>query len=133
MSKVTILGNAVVVSSSMKFDDLLTIKKYRPDALTLMGGKDNEEPVFCVDVGDGMCGEINNFGAYFCNTTNDSEKKACITMCFADAGENIKEFVADQIGSAIMNLNKLEQLLPNVLEEIKAEKAAIMQNITIAQ
>lgn len=133
MAKVTIAGNAVVVTSDVKLEDLYTIKKYRPAALTLMGGKENEEEIFTIDVGDEGCGDINVYGAYFCDETHDEAKKACITMCLGGVAGDIKEFVADQLGGALMNLGKLENILPGVLENIKAEKQAIMANITVAQ
>lgn len=133
MAKVTIAGNAVVVTSSLKLEELATIQKYRPKALTLMGGENNKEEIFTIDVGNGGCGEIGTYGAYFCNATHDEAKKACITMCMEGATGDIKEFVADKLGSAIVCLNKLEQTLPAVLEEITAEKAAVMANITVAQ
>ena len=37
------------------------------------------------------------------------------------------------LGAAIINLNKLEEKLPTVLEEIAAEKANVLSNITVAQ
>ena len=133
MAKITIAGNAVVVTSSLKLEQLANIKKYRPKALTLMGGENNKEEIFTIDVGNGGCGDINGYGAYFCNATHDNDKMACITMCMEGVTGDIKEFVADKLGSAIIHRNKLEQALPAVLEEITAEKAAILQNITVAQ
>lgn len=133
MAKVTIAGNAVVVTSSVKLEELYTIMKYRPAALTLMGGKGNDEEIFTIDVGVDDCGDLNLYGAYFCNETHDEAKLACITMCLDGVDGDIKEFVADQLGGALMNLGKLEQTLPSVLESIKAERQAIMANITVAQ
>ena len=53
-------------------------------------------------------------------------------MCIApEEGEDVVEFVADKIGAAIMNLNKLEATLPQVLTEINLERAEIMRNITV--
>lgn len=133
MAKVTIAGNAVVVTSSVKLEELYTIMKYRPAALTLMGGKGNDEEIFTIDVGVDDCGDLNLYGAYFCNETHDEAKLACITMCLDGVDGDIREFVADQLGGALMNLGKLEQTLPGVLESIKAERQAIMANITVAQ
>ena len=133
MAKITIAGNAVVVTSSLKQEELANVKKYRPKALILMGGENNKEEIFTIDVGNGGCGDITVYGAYFCNATLDEDKKACITMCMEGVTGNIKEFVADKLGSAIIHLNKLEQALPGVLAEITAEKATVMENITVAQ
>lgn len=132
MAKIIIAGNAVVITSAMKLEDLRTITKYRPDALVLKGGEDGREPIFAVSIADD-CGEINKYGASFCSESHDDAKLATITMTACSADEDIRKFVVDQIGSAVINLNKLEETLPAVLEEIEAERAAVMDSITIAQ
>ncbi len=134
MAKITIAGDAVVVTSAIKLEDLKTIKKYRPEALTLKGGEDNKEEIFKVSVTDGD-GSINNFGATFGSATRDDAKLATFTMVINGLGEgaDIKDVVADKIGSSIINLNKLEASLPAVIDEIAAEKASVLERITVAQ
>lgn len=132
MAKITVAGNAVVVTSAMKYDDLKTIAKYRPEAMTLMGGEDGKEPIFAVSVCKGN-GEINQYGATF-GLGHDAERRATITKNFEHAEDgDIKEIVADKIGSAIIKLEKLEAVLPDVLAEIAAEKSFVMDSITVAQ
>ena len=134
MAKITIAGDAVVVTSAMKLEDLKTIAKYRPDALYLKGGEDNKEKVFVISTNGRGAGEINKYGATFTSETHDDEKLATITMGIGDAcSADVKEYVAELIGSAIINLNKLEATLPDVLADIAAEKDAVMSNITVAQ
>ena len=101
MAKITIAGDAAVVTSAMKLEDIKTIEKYRPKELVLKGGEDGKEPIFAV------------------GTTNG-------------AGD-VKDWVADRLGAAIISLNKLEEKLPAVLDEIAAEKANVLSNITVAQ
>lgn len=134
MAKITVAGQAVVVTSEMKLEDLKTIKKYRPEALTLFqedenGGKD---PIFGIGVGKG-CGDINKYGAEFGSASRDDAKKAQITMCLPEGVENVKEYISDTLGAALLKLNRLEATLPTVIEEIEAEKQQIAANITIAQ
>lgn len=130
MAKITIAGDAVVVTSEMTLEDIKTVKKYRPDALILKGGEDGKEPIFKLGVCNGA-GNITKYGAEFGSETHDDDKKAVMTLiCKCENGE-IKEVVADTIGAYVMNLNKLEETLPAVLEEIKAEKEQIMANITV--
>ena len=132
MAKIVIAGDAVVVTSNLKLEDIKTVEKYRPKALSLMGGEDGKEPIFAVGTTEG-CGNINAFGASFGRESHDADKHAIITMVIgADTGD-VKEWVADRIGTAIINLNKLEEKLPAVLDEIAAEKAEVMSNITVAQ
>jgi hypothetical protein len=134
MSKITIAGNAVVITSSMKLEDLKTIKKYRPEALVLKGGEDGKEPIFVVSVTDDGYGSINKYGATFASETHDEAKLATITMAGEFADEtNICEAVADAFGSAKSNLDKIEATLSEVLEEIVADKKAVMESITVVQ
>ena len=132
MAKVTIAGNAVVITSSMKLADLATIKKYRPKALRLMGGENNKEELFVVDVGNGGNGGLNGVGACFCSATHDEAKKACITIPLDGVQGDVKEYVADKYGEALIHLNALEETLPGVLTAIAEQKTGIMANITVA-
>lgn len=130
MAKITIAGDAVVVTSAMKLEDIKTIAKYRPDALVLKGGEDGKEPIFKLGVCTGA-GSICKYGAEFGSETHDDEKKAVMTLICDCREGDIKEVVADTIGAYVLNLNKLEDILPGVLEEIAAEKEQIMENITV--
>ena len=132
MAKIIIAGDAVVVTSAIKLEDLRNIKKYRPTALVLKGGEDGNEPIFAINVTNGN-GDINQYGASFGAATRDDEKLATITLVAPGVEGDIKEFVADKLGSALINLNKLEETLPGVIQSIASEKAQIMDNISIAQ
>lgn len=131
MAKIVIAGKAVVITSSMKLDDIKLVKKYRPEALILRGGEDGKEPIFALSAG--FDGVINNVGACFADVTRDDQKLATITMSTNYDGDDIVEFVADSLGTAITNLNKLEETLPAVIEEIAAEKANVVSHINVIQ
>ena len=133
MAKVVIAGDAVVITSSMKREDLLTIAKYRPNALVLKGGEDNKETIFRISANKNGDGEINKYGATFGSESHDEEKLATITVFLNRADGDVKEQVADVLGSALISLGALEETLPAVLDEITAEKAAVMDSITVAQ
>ena len=133
MAKIFIKNDVAFVESAMKLEDLKTIKKYRPSALTLRGGEDGKQPIFTISVrGDGK-GDINENGATFGSATRDDKKLATFTMVITASDEtDVKELVADEIGGYLANLNKLEATLPAVLEEIKAEHDKVMESITVA-
>lgn len=133
MAKIIVAGEAVVITSSMKLADLETIKKYNPKALVLMGGEDGKEPVFCIGVNRGKAGSINQFSVDFGAETRDDKKLATMTLMTSGVTGDVKEFVADKYGAALMLLNKLEATLPAALEAIAAEKKAILENITVSQ
>ena len=133
MAKIIVAGEAVGITSSMKLTDLETIKKYNPKALVLMGGEDGKEPVFCIGVNRGKTGSINQFSVDFGAETRDDKKLATMTLMTSGVTGDVKEFVADKYGAALMLLNKLEATLPAALEAIAADKKAILENITVSQ
>ena len=132
MAKFTIAGNALVITSALKKSELETVKKYRPKALKLMGGENNKEELFCIDVGSSGSGSISAYGACYCSETYDAEKKACITIPLDGVQGDIKEYVADKYGEAVTYLTQLEATLPDVLTAIAEQKRGIMDNITVA-
>ena len=133
MAKVTIAGRALVITSSLKLTDLETVRKYQPKALILMGGEDGKEPVFAVAAVRGSAGKIGNIGVEFGEETRDEAKLATMTLMVPGDVEDMKEYVADKYGAALMNLAKLETVLPAVVETISAEKQSIMDSISVAQ
>ena len=134
MAKITIAGSAVVITSELKLEDVKTVKKYRPEALTLMGGKNKDEAIFKIGVTECGPGEIGKYGACFDAVSYGDSGLATVTMCRGEINDDtdIKELIADRFGSAVSKLNELEQTLPAVIEEIAAQKAAVIDSITVA-
>lgn len=135
MSKITVHGESVVVTSSVKMEELETVKKYRPDALILYKGEgEAREPVFKISIGTAGNGSIDSYGAVFTGTARDGSGQANLTMFLkhVPTDVDIKGFVADMLGGALAKLNELEATLPAVLQEIAADRAQVMSAIEIA-
>ena len=130
-AKVNVVGDAMVVTSGAKLEDIKSIAKYRPNALVLMGGKDNKEELFRVGVTKGA-GSISQYGVSFGKESRGDEGFAQITLLLPD-GKDVKEYISDTYGRALLNLEKLEGTFHGVLEEIGAEKARIEAVITVAE
>ncbi len=130
MAKIVIVGDAVVVKSNLNLEDIKTVAKYRPNELILKGGEDGKEPIFGLGATTGT-GSINSVGASFGRA--DADGKAIVTMVMEGVPtEKAKDWVADTLGGAIINLNALEAKLPAVLEAIAEERSAVMENISVA-
>lgn len=127
MAKIMIVGDASVIVSALKFEDIQTVEKYRPNKLILMGGEDNDEPVFAI--GTGCVGSVGEYGITFNN--KDDAGNAIVTQIIVGNPEDRKAFIADQVGVAIVSLNKIEETISDVLEEIKAEKEAVLASIEV--
>lgn len=128
MAKIKVLGQAVVVTSSIKLEDIKKVKKYRPDALILKGGEDGKEQIFALGVGEGS---VNKYGASFNRETRDNDKLATMTLTTSYDGEDIQEHVADELGEALVKLRAIEEKFPAIIAEVDAERAAIMADITV--
>lgn len=129
---ISVVGEAVVVTSNLLLDDIKSVAKYRPEKLQLKGGVDDKEVVFVIGVASNARGSLNSVGAEFGNIPQDDTGYATITIDRPRVdGMGTKEAVAERIGTAILDINKMEAILPAVIEEIANEKAAIMENITV--
>lgn len=130
MAKIKVIGEAAVVVSQLKLDEIKKVAKYRPDALTLRADDEKKSPIFKIGVSSNRMGEIGAFGASF--GAADGDGFAVITVApLALDGEDVKEAVAEKIGPAILHLNKLEESLPGVIDEINGEHDDILANIEV--
>lgn len=133
MAKVTINGNALVITSVKKLEDIKAVSKYAPEALTLYGVDDNGKKCedFKVGLGTG-CGDINRFGVTFSDTTTNAQGLATVTIgiCVVDGGD-VKEYVADKFGASLRKLAQVEEQIAPALAVAKADKDAIMNDITV--
>ena len=129
MSKITVVADAMVIKSEVSLESLKLVEKMRPEALALMGGKDNKEEVF--RIGTGTTGSVNSFSATFSGESRDEAKKATITLDIKGIDKDVKEYIADKYGKALANINAIEANLGAVVEEIKTAKKAVMDAIEI--
>jgi len=127
MAKVTIAGNSYVITSAVSMTDLETVKKYRPSALAITD-PETKETLFKVGLGSNS---ISDYGVCFGGVSNDEAKLATATLPIPADVEDAKEFILDIAGLAIANLNKVEAGIEEALEEIRAERDAIAQNIRV--
>ena len=128
MAKVTIAGNSYVVTSAISMADLETVKKYRPSALAITD-PETKETLFRVGIGSSS---ISDYGISFGGVSNDDEKLATATLPIPSDVEDAKEYVLDRAGLAIANLNKVEEVIVDALEEIRAERDSIAANIRVS-
>lgn len=133
MAKISVAGNAVVVTSSLKLEDIKKVEKYRPAALTLMGGEDGKEPLYAIASTNGE-GSINKNGASFGAETRE-RKLATLTMIAPRAAVegDIKEYIADYFGESLDYLKELEESIPAVIEEIDNSRGRVIESISVVE
>ena len=127
----TITGGAMVITSTATPEQLKMLKKYRPSALKLYEGEGAaKKEVFMAGIEAGA-GCINKYGAIFSDRT-DKNGKATITMTVPEDVTDVKEWAADTLGVAILQLRKLEKQFAPMLEDVKQEKEAVAAAICVA-
>lgn len=130
--KTQFFGSALVITSSLKLEEIKTVAKYQPESLTLWDKDEdgNKEPVFSVLYVKGTNGTINEQGAIFSKAS--PEGFAQITeLVSLPADTDPKEYVADNYGKALLALAKFEEYFPAVVEELNATREAIMDGVEV--
>lgn len=128
MAKITVAGKAVIITSTLKLEDIKTVGKYRPKALSIYGGEDGKEEIFAIKAG--YHPSFSKFGICFTDATRE-DKLATITIITNYEDSDVEGYVADHFGAVITHLNKLEETLPSIIEEIAAERASVINSITV--
>ncbi len=127
MANIIIAGSCFVVTSEVSMVDIELCKKYRPKALKIVDEETKEE-LFAIGTGSNNLGE---FGISFGGVSNDEQKLATVTMPIPCDVEDVTEYVADKAGAATINLNRIEAVITYALEEIRAERKQVTDNITV--
>lgn len=120
-----IVGKVAVIESEFTPAQLQMIAKYRPKALQIID-HDTNEPKFAVCVVNGK-GSINNNGVEYGVKPADNGK-AFLQIDLPD-GVNGKEYLEETTGVAILNLKQVETDLAGKLDEIEAQRTAVMAAI----
>lgn len=132
MAKITIAGDAMVITSSMTLEEIKKLEKYSPKSLVLKEKEDGKEvEVFRVGSTDG-CGVINQYGASFGSASHDEKALATITMGIPKDTEDARSYAAEKVGAALMNLNQIEEGSALALKIVDEKRNLILENITVA-
>ena len=133
MANVKVLGDALILTSAIKLEDIKLIEKTNPRALSLYGEEDGHEvALFSIGTSKtaGFPGCVTKSGITFSKASRDGGF-AQMTFKVPEGEGDLKELVAEMIGVPLMNLNKIEAYLPDVLEDIGAAKAEMLDCIEI--
>lgn len=122
-----LIANSFIVTSAIDYDDLKKIQDVRPKALRLYDEEDKDNLLFAIKVtkDESNPGSLSRNGAVFAKSIGD---KATIDMC-SDAKS--ADQVYEQFGAALIYLNKLEEKLGPVIEEINGEIEAVKAAVTV--
>lgn len=132
MAKIKVVGDVVVVESTQTLEDIKTLEKYNPRALSLYEADEDGKKQQVYRVATGCHGSIGKFGATFASASHDERGVATITIPLPAEMDDVKEYVADTYGFSVIKLNKVEEQFAEALTKVDADKAAVLENIELA-
>lgn len=127
MAKIVLAGSVYVVVSDLKVEDIKDAQKYAPEALQILDEDGEVEFALCF----GKFGSINANGVCFDGETNDGTGKACITMPIPEGCGSAIDYIVDQVGPIRSKIKMIEERLPAALEQVKADRAAVKEEIRV--
>lgn len=131
MAKTKIFGDAIVITSTLKLDELKAVSKYHKEKLNLYGGEDGKELLFGVRISASGMGSLSPNGACFAPTSRVEGGYATITMTVPAGVSDAKKWMVDENGGALMHLAELEKKLPDVVSKIVADEKAVAESIEV--
>ena len=121
------LGNAVVITSALKKEEIEALGKYNPKALVL---KENDEEVFSVSVGNK--GAFGKYGVVFDGVNADGNATITILSDLSDVSpEKIREKIVSEYGEALWRLEALEASALEAAAETNRRAAALAGGIEV--
>lgn len=130
MATIKITGDALVIESAVKFDDIVELEGNK--ALQLFEEDEDGKKQLCFKVGAHLgAGSVSGFGITFGGATHDENKLATVTLAIPAGVEDAVEYAAQTVGTALLKLNKIEAQVPEAIAAREAEKALIKEQITV--
>lgn len=131
MANTKIIGNAVVITTAVAMEDLEKLKKYHPETLQLTKENPEGKPeqVFALNTGESV--SINKHGIQF-NAQNTGGKATATVMIPAYVEDKV-QWVKDELGVAILNLNVMEDQIENALLNLAEHFQAVEENIEVIE
>jgi hypothetical protein len=90
--------------------------------------EETKEELFAVGLGGNS---LNDYGINFGGVSNDELKLATVTLPIPSDVEDVQGYVAERAGVAVVNLNRIEAGIDEVLAEIRAEHKKVTDSIKI--
>lgn len=119
--KVKIAGNAMVITSKLKFDEIKKMEKYNPAALVLIEKNDEEtNEVFRISTG-----KVSSFSQYGITYSEANANGFATATILLDHAENKKAYVKDKYATALIILGEIEDSVKTACEKLAAEHAKL--------
>lgn len=127
MAEIKILGSAAVLTAGIKLEDIVKLKKFKPETLELIN--EEKDVVYAISAGNGE--SFNKHGV--CFNKADTEGNAQLTIIIPGdvASTNRTAYVKDNFGYSLLKLNTLESFISGALTELSGEFKRMEESIKL--
>jgi hypothetical protein len=129
MSKVKIIGNAVVITSDLKVEEILKVKKFTKSGLKLRDEKGNE--IFAIDYRPGANSSISEHGIVYGEVNTEGYAQVSLLMAEDVKPEDRMNVLLDDFAIALGNLNTLETYIREAATELEGTVETIKSSIEV--
>jgi hypothetical protein len=129
MSKTKIVGNAVVITSDLKAEEILKVKKFTKSGLKLKDEKGNE--IFAIDYTPGGCSSISEHGIIYAETNAEGYAQISLLISEDVKPEDRMAVILDKYAIALGNLNTLETCIREAATGLNATIETIKEGIEV--
>jgi hypothetical protein len=129
MSKVKIVGNAVVITSDLKVEEILKVKKFTKSGLKLRDEKGNE--IFAIDYCSGANSSISEHGVVYGEMNAEGYAQVSLLMAEDVKAEDRMNVILDNYAIALGNLNTLETYIRETATELNETVENIKSGIEV--
>lgn len=130
MTKVKVLGDAMVVTSGLRAEDIKKISKQQPASLKLYDEETKDE-VFAI--GFAETASVTEHGVCFDGTNAEGNAIATIKLPAGMDAEKKTKYITEKYGTVLGNLNFAEERISLKIEEFNTNMAEVANNIEIVE
>ena len=134
--QISVVGNAAVVTSSIKVEEIKTLKAGNPQALKVFKDEEKKDEVFSISYNEGAEPSFGKFGITFNSVTRDDKKCASLTLPSPNTlktNEEIKVYLADKLGStAAAYMADLEKTVPEEAKKLTDARNKLIEAIKVS-
>lgn len=130
MAKVKIAGNAAIITSTLKVEEIEKIRKYTKSGLTLKD-ETGKNDIFTICLGDAS--SLSKRG--ICYASQDNEGYALATLPIPEylVGNERKTYITDNFAMELANLANLETCISGTLLNLQDIINDVEENIEVVE
>lgn len=131
--KMTLVANTVVITSTLKVEEIELLQKYEPDGLVIKD-EETKETLFVVTTAKTAKGSLGIYGVEFNGKTRDEDGFATFSEVLENLPDDIekaKDAIVLKYGKGIKKLNDYEAIIKDRAAQVKSSIAQVADGIEV--